>query len=99
MVTGALGVVTPLVASSVATRLTVLAAPTFWNANAAVTVSPASSVPLGGTTLSDVKLTPGTRMIGAGFNAVEMTEAKLLAKLPSDARPVTRAVLVTEPAV
>src|ERR1051326_1056808 len=69
-VTGPLGDVTPFVASSVATRLTVSAATEFVNVNAAVTVSPASSVPFAGETLSEVKVALGTRTRGAGFRTV-----------------------------
>src|SRR5882757_4433325 len=99
MLTGPLGEVTPLVSSRVATRLIVLAAPAFVNVMSAGTVSPASRVPFGGNTFSDVKLTPGTRMIGAGFNTVETAEAELLTELPSVATAVTLAALVTEPAL
>src|SRR5262249_25287759 len=97
IVAGPLGKVTPLVASIVATRLIVSAAPEFVNVKLAVTVSPASRVPFGGTTLSAVKLTAGTRMSGAGFRTVEIAEAALFAELPSPAMAVPRAVLVSEP--
>jgi len=88
----------PLVANKVAVRFVVLTLPALRRRRIAVTVSPLSTAPLGGWTLSTVKVTPAPAMLTKGAATRVVTVAVLFTRLGSVWVPEMLAVKAIVPA-
>ena len=95
--TGPLGEVTPLIASSVATRFVASTTPALVTVRATVTVSPKSTAALAGERLSAVIFAPAARIVGAGLATVIRVVTESLELLPSTDNVLTRTIFVRIP--